>query len=156
MIKAKKIFVLVFAAVVSSCSNNSAPIDKVDIEVSLDNLTVADYAIEGMVCAMGCAATIQKEVASLSGVVQSNVNYETGKAHFEFDQAVISEQEIIETIGNIADGQYKINQWIEADSLEEAETEEIDVSEASESSLPSMSLPSFKIPNLLTLLLDQI
>ena len=160
MNKVKKIVVLLFSAVVVfSCSSNSAPTEKSSIEAATENLTVADYAIEGMVCAMGCAATIQKEVASVSGVVHATVNYETGKAHFEFDDAVISEQEIIETIENIADGQYKTKQWVDSDSFEEeieVETEDLDVSEASQSSLTSVRLPSFKIPNLFTLLLDQI
>jgi copper chaperone CopZ len=158
MITAKKIFgIVLLATLFSSCGSSSEPSEKASIEVSTENLTVADYAIEGMVCAMGCAATIEKDVASLSGVVKSDVDYESGKAHFEFDEAVISEKEIIAKIEGIADGQYKVNEWVDAEKVEELiENEEVEVSEESQSSITNVSLPSFKIPNLFTLLLDQI
>ena len=158
MITAKKIFGLVLAAtIISSCGNSSEPTEKTSIEVSTENLTVADYAIEGMVCAMGCAATIEKDVAGLTGVVKSDVDYEAGKAHFEFDEAVISEKEIIAKIEGISDGQYKVSEWEEKTVEEEVvESDEIEASEESESTMTNVSLPSFKIPNLFTLLLDQI
>jgi mercuric ion binding protein len=154
MITAKKIFTLMFVVtVVSSCGSSSEQTQTTSTEVSTENLTVADYAIEGMVCAMGCAATIEKDVASLTGVVNSDVDYELGKAHFEFDATAISEKEIIAKIESIADGQYKVNKWVEAEIIE---TKEVDDSEKSESTITKVSLPSFKIPNLFTLLLDQI
>jgi Cu+-exporting ATPase len=158
MIKAKKIVVLLVVAIaVYSCSNNSEPIGKTGIEVSTEKLAVVDYAIEGMVCAMGCAATIEKDVASIAGVLNANVDYASGKAHFEFDETVISESEIIDKIENIADGQYKVGQWDDVEDFEkEVETEEVEVSRQSESSISSVSLPTFIIPNLFTLLLDQI
>lgn len=153
MIKAKKIFGIVLAAtIISSCGSSAESTEKASVEVSAENLMVADYAIEGMVCAMGCAATIQKDVADLSGVVNANVDYEAGKAHFEFDKTVISENEIISKIESIADGQYKVNEW----GGKELETEEVELSEESEDSKINVSLPSFEIPNLFTLLLDQI
>jgi copper chaperone CopZ len=125
--------------------------------VTKENLTVADYAIEGMVCAMGCAGTIEKDVAALTGVLASKVDYEAGKGHFEFDKAVITEKEIIAKIESIANGQYSVDKWeeekaignqIESDTDDEVEEEKI--------TLNNVSLPSFKVPNLFTLLLDQI
>jgi mercuric ion binding protein len=158
MIQAKRIFALMFVATIaSSCGSNAEQTETTSTEVATEILTVADYAIEGMVCAMGCAATIEKDIASLTGVVNSEVDYEVGKAHFEFDASAISEKEIIAKIESIADGQYKVNKWVEAERLEELiETKEVDDSEKSESTITNVSLPSFKIPNLFTLLLDQI
>mgnify|MGYP001196629848 CR=1 FL=1 len=158
MITVKKIFTLMFVvSVVSSCGSSSEQTEINSTEVTTENLTIADYAIEGMVCAMGCAATIEKDIASLTGVVNSDVDYETGKAHFEFDAAAISEKEIIVKIESIADGQYKVNNWVEAIRVEELiENKEVDASEESERTITNVSLPSFKIPNLFTLLLDQI
>ncbi|MGB0887980.1 MAG: heavy-metal-associated domain-containing protein [Vicingaceae bacterium] len=158
MIKAKKIFGIVLAAtIISSCGSTAEPTETTSIEVSTENLTVADYAIEGMVCAMGCAATIEKDVADIAGVVNSEVDYEAGKAHFEFDAAVVTEKEIIAKIESIADGQYKVNEWVETEKVDkESESEEIETSETEEEGLVKVSLPSFKIPNLFTLLLDQI
>ncbi len=158
MIRVKRIFgIVLVASVISSCGSSSESTEKASVEVSTENLTVADYAVEGMVCAMGCAATIEKDVADLTGVVNANVDYEAGKAHFEFDKAVISEKEIIAKIESIADGQYKVNQWVEENNLEEVvESDDVEASEESEESITNVRIPSFKIPNLFTLLLDQI
>jgi mercuric ion binding protein len=157
MNKAKKIGVLFFAAtVIIACSNNTESSENAAVEISKANLTTVDYAIEGMVCAMGCAATIEKDVSNIAGVVNASVDYQTEKAHFEFDKSVISEQEIISKIEQIAEGQYKVKDWLDDGPEEELESEEVDVSEESQSSMTNVSLPRFKIPNLFTLLLDQI
>lgn len=154
-----KIFILLFiVTMISSCGNNEKQNEEeVSLEVSGENLTVADYAIEGMVCAMGCAATIEKEVVGMEGVVVSSVDYEAGKAHFEYDQAIVSEKEIIAKVESIADGQYKVVEWVEKD---DSDNEEVEVEEGedsdSEETISEVSLPSFEIPNLFTLLLDQI
>ncbi|MBL4594751.1 MAG: heavy-metal-associated domain-containing protein [Flavobacteriales bacterium] len=161
-----RVFILLFiVTVVSSCGNNEEQKEEeVSIEVSTENLTIADYTIEGMVCAMGCAATIEKDVVGMTGVVVSEVNYETGKAHFEFDQAIVSENEIIAKIESIADGQYKVEEWSDENNSEEeletvedeVETVEDEIAESNEETIVEVSLPSFEIPNLFTLLMDQI
>lgn len=153
-----KVFVLMITVfVVSACGNNEESNDNESTIVVSENLTKADYAIEGMVCAMGCAATIQKDIVELEGVVVSSVNYETGKAHFEFDANVVSEEDIIFKIESIADGQYKVGEWSE--DLDENETiEDNESGETGETgeTVTEVSLPSFEIPNLFTLLMDQI
>jgi len=150
-----KIFILlVTGIIISSCGGNEqSNKEETAIEISTENLIVADYVIEGMVCAMGCAATIEKDVAEMNGVVSASVDYEAEKAHFEFDEAIISEKEIIAKIEGLADGQYKVSGW-NAASNESIEDEE--ESEGTEESVVEVSLPSFEIPNLFTLLMDQI
>jgi len=155
-----KIFILLFTVtVVSSCGNNEQNNEgEASTEVSIENLTVADYAIEGMVCAMGCAATIEKDVVDMDGVVVSEVDYEKGKAHFEYDAAIVSEKEIIAKIESIADGQYKVGEWSEENNTKEEEEKETEGDESGETeeAITEVSLPNFEIPNLFTLLMDQI
>jgi copper chaperone CopZ len=137
--------------------NDQEQEEHVPVEINMKNLTVVDYGIEGMVCAMGCAATIQEEVINMPGVAVSEVDYEAVKAHFEFDSEIVSEDEIIAKIESIADEQYKVVEWVEPtkEEIEEhIETEEGNSEE--ESSEIEVSLPSFEIPNLFTLILDQI
>lgn len=64
-------------------------------------------SIEGMVCAMGCAKTIQDEIAGLEGVTFSSVDYEAGQGTFKFDESVTSADKIVEAIGHVNDGAYK-------------------------------------------------
>lgn len=154
-----KIFFLIFTVViVSACGTNEEHNEEeAVVEVSTENLTIADYAIDGMVCAMGCAATIEKDVVGMAGVVVSDVDYEIGKAHFEFDAAIITEKEIIAKIESIANGQYKVGEWIEDNNTEnDAETGEDEESGETKETITEVSLPSFEIPNLFTLLMDQI
>jgi len=117
---------------------------------------VLDYAVDGMVCAMGCAATIQHEVADIEGVSVSDVNYEDEKAHFEFDPSITSEEAIKAKIATIADGQYVLSIWEEKEAEATEGIEETEVVEQEDGSLIKVSLPSFKIPNLFTLLLNQL
>ena len=119
-------------------------------EVAILETQVLDYAVDGMVCAMGCAATIQHEVADIDGVSVSDVNYEDEKAHFEFDPLKTSEEVIKAKIAKIADGQYVLSAW------EEKEAEEMEAVEQEDEPLVKVSLPSFKVPNLFTLLLNQL
>ena len=165
MKKINKLAAIAFAVVIVSFFGCGA--DKVEdniteehvpVEINMENLTVVDYGVEGMVCAMGCAATIQEEVVNMSGVAVSHVDYEEEKAHFEFDAAIVSEEEIIAKIESIADGQYKVIEWVEKDNEEviEDESEVVEGNSADESAELEVKLPSFEIPNLFTLILDQI
>jgi mercuric ion binding protein len=148
----KSIFLLTIFVAIFSCENNEEHNeDSSAVEVSEKNLTFADYAVEGMVCAMGCAATIEKDVKGLNGVVASNVDYESGKAHFEFDNSIVSEKEIIAKIEGIANGQYKVGTWSE-EKEEENEVEATDT----EKPITEVTLPSFEIPNLFHLLINQL
>lgn len=63
--------------------------------------------IEGMVCAIGCAKTIQDDIAHLEGVTYSAVDYEAGQGVFKFDESVTSADKIIAAIAEINDGSYK-------------------------------------------------
>tara|TARA_B100000809_G_scaffold172460_1_gene169733 strand:- start:1871 stop:2350 length:480 start_codon:yes stop_codon:yes gene_type:complete len=117
---------------------------------------VLDYAVGGMVCAMGCAATIQHEVADIDGVSISDVNYEDEKAHFEFDPSKTSEEAIKAKIATIADGQYVLSTWEDTEAASTEDVKEMEEVEQEDESLVKVSLPSFKIPNLFTLLLNQL
>ena len=151
----KIIFVLFFViSIISSCGIKDVSHEEDSITVDGEKLVTTEYAIEGMVCAMGCAATIEKDVEGINGVVVSKVSYETGKAYFEFDDNVVSEKEIIAKIESIAQGQYKVGEWTDENSSGDLEKDE--ESENSEETITEVSLPSFEIPNLFTLLMDQI
>ncbi len=56
-----------------------------------------DFDISGMHCA-SCAAMIQKGLSKKEGVVSSNVNYASARASVEFEDAKLSEKDIIEVI----------------------------------------------------------
>ncbi len=153
-------FFLFVIIVVPSCGENkNAESEKVTSEITDENLVIADYAVEGMVCAMGCAATIQKELMDMEGVANCEVDFEAGKAHIEFDKSIVTESDIIAKIESIADGQYKVKEWKEqADSTENIEesTNEVNKETVEDKTKVKVSLPSFQIPNLFTFLINQV
>ena len=80
-----------------------------------DNTEKVSYAandeinvkIDGMMCAMGCKGAIEKELNNTAGIAECNVDFENGTAHIAFDNGIISQDEIINTIGNVNDGAYQ-------------------------------------------------
>ena len=142
---------------VTSCSSSD---ENATIEINTENIIVADYAIDGMVCAMGCAKTIQDEVAEMEGVANCEVNYEEKTAHIEFDGGQLSENDVIAKIESLADGKYKVNELgnneANEETIEEVEVDNVEEGEDSEESVVEVSLPSFEIPNLFELLFKQL
>lgn len=143
-----------------ACSSNTEPTTE-KTEIKAENVVVADFAIEGMVCAMGCAKTIEEEILGMNGVAASTVDYESGKAHFEYDKTQLTEAELIAKIESLADGQYKVKPWVEP--TEESVTEETNTSTTEESTSAEedktkvkVKIPSFQIPNLFTFLINQV
>ena len=51
----------------NSCSNSEGKASTKK-EINTENVVVAEYNVDGMVCAMGCAKTIQDELAAMNGV----------------------------------------------------------------------------------------
>ena len=149
----KTVLLVIIAASIVACGGNENHNDESEntTVVASGEVKIVEYAVEGMVCAMGCAATIEKDVAGIDGVIVSDVNYADEKARFEFDPAITSEEEIKAKIAKIADGQYVLSTWEE----KEGETTEEDA-EVEDESLVKVSLPSFEVPNLFTLLLNQL
>ncbi|MDF1673384.1 MAG: heavy metal-associated domain-containing protein [Vicingaceae bacterium] len=139
---------------VSSCSSPEEDVVIDKTEINTDRVVVADYAIDGMVCAMGCAKTIQDELSSTNGVASCDVNYEEKTAHIEFDESQLTELEIIALIESLADGKYKVSK--KGASTEDVEVEDLEEAEDSEGSIVEVSLPSFEMPNLFELLFKQV
>lgn len=70
----------------------------------------ASFEIEGMSCAVGCAAKIEKDLAKLPGVKAAKVDFETKKATVEYDNAKQNPISIQSTVESIAKGAYKVSQ----------------------------------------------
>ncbi|MGD2004637.1 MAG: heavy metal-associated domain-containing protein [Flavobacteriaceae bacterium] len=72
-------------------------------------LAVAEEAlkmnIEGMMCAIGCAATIEKNLSKTPGVVSANVDFEAQTAWVVFDAATtLNAAKLIAVVEKSGDG----------------------------------------------------
>tara|TARA_R110002049_G_scaffold97908_2_gene238495 strand:+ start:671 stop:1066 length:396 start_codon:yes stop_codon:yes gene_type:complete len=115
---------LVIATVIFSCKNEVKPeIKTVETETvkELDpNATYAkaEFTIDGMTCAIGCAATIQKKIAKMEGVKSASVDFDRKLAMVEYDNAKVTPTSLIETVTNVADN-YKVSDMKTVDDFSE-------------------------------------
>jgi len=108
------LFVSVLALVAISCKNETKPeiktvetVAKEEItQVELDpNATYAkaEFTIEGMTCAVGCAKTIEKKLAKMEGVKSAKVDYDKKLAMVEYDDSKVTTTTLEETVQKVGD-----------------------------------------------------
>ncbi len=69
----------------------------------------ASFKIDGMTCSMGCAKTIEKELAHMNGVQKATVDFDKKEATVEFDAAVLTPEKLFATVEATGDGTtYKV------------------------------------------------
>jgi Cu+-exporting ATPase len=112
--------ILVIACIslaVMACKNEAQPeVKTVETEVSAEintneakqldpNATYAkaEFGIEGMTCAMGCAKTIEKKIAKLDGVKSAKVDFEKEIAMVEYDEAKVTTNSLEEAVTKAGD-----------------------------------------------------
>ena len=59
--------------------------------------------IEGMVCAMGCAAVIEKKLNATPGISKATVDFPSKNALIEFDDAQINPNGIIDVVKGVGE-----------------------------------------------------
>ncbi|WP_414000020.1 heavy-metal-associated domain-containing protein [Flavobacterium sp. W1B] len=77
---------------------------KVKKEIAAENLQTANFAIEGMTCAMGCAKTIQEELTVLDGVQTATVDFDTKIATVTFDKTAQTPESLTKVVQATGDG----------------------------------------------------
>jgi copper chaperone CopZ len=87
-----------FVFIALGCSSDS----KVDAN------TVASISIDGMTCEVGCAAYIQKTLAKTKGIESCEVDFENNLATVKFDNTIINDEEIVDIIESLNEGQYSV------------------------------------------------
>lgn len=118
--------VAIMALVFTSCKNETQPeVKTVDVEVSKEasksldpNATYAkvEFGIDGMTCAMGCAKTIEKNMAKMDGVKSAKVDFDTRLAMVEYDEAKVTPQSLEEAVSKVADI-YKVKEMHKVDEF---------------------------------------
>lgn len=100
-----------------SCKNTDSQAnvdDKVEVSNKIAVATkpeTASIKIEGMTCASGCAKTIEENLSKINGVQKATVDFDSKIATINFDADKISEQDLVNSIQNSADGKtYKVTE----------------------------------------------
>ncbi|MCB0448285.1 MAG: heavy-metal-associated domain-containing protein [Gelidibacter sp.] len=104
--------VAVASLFIMACKNDSKPeIKTVETEVTAEAHTLdpnakyakAEFSIEGMTCAMGCAKTIEKKIAKMDGVKSATVDFDKQLAMVEYDEAKVTPTSLEETVKKTGD-----------------------------------------------------
>lgn len=111
----KMIFYSLITAVLFSCqetSEKSKPLSvKKTKSIEVQANSQADFAVEGMVCQMGCGGSIRKELKMTGAVERVEVNFvEEQKeqvVHVQYDSTLISTQKMTSILTSINDRQFK-------------------------------------------------
>jgi len=133
----KKVLVVALISVsVMACKNDVKPeVKTIETEVNSEantneakqldpNATYAkaEFGIEGMTCAMGCAKTIEKKIAKMDGVKSAKVDFEKEIAMVEYDDAKVTINSLEEAVAKAGDT-YKVKDMktVESFSFEKHE-----------------------------------
>jgi len=125
----RKILLIAVAIVFNAaCKNNDAPEVKT-VETDSANLTAysqdskavyakAEFEIEGMTCAIGCARTIEKNIAKMDGVKFAKVDFDKKLAMVEYDQAKVTPDALEKTVSKTGEV-YKVHDMKKVDEFSE-------------------------------------
>ncbi|PLB20578.1 heavy-metal-associated domain-containing protein [Mariniflexile rhizosphaerae] len=99
------------ALFVMSCKNEAKPEVKT-VEVANETSKMADpnatyakaeFTIDGMTCAIGCAKTIEKKIAKMDGVKSATVDFDKKLAMVEYNVAKVTPVLLEETVTKVSD-----------------------------------------------------
>lgn len=117
MIKIQLFSLLIVLFVFTACKNNQDPktvsvktTAVKTIKVAFQKAQPMTMSIEGMVCAVGCAAMIEKNLNQTAGIKKAKVDFETKKATLIFDSEVLSINEVTQVVLNTGEA-YKVKDF---------------------------------------------
>lgn len=99
-----------------NCKNEAKPeIKIVDNEVNSEKVidpnasyAKAEFTINGMTCAVGCAKSIERKISKMEGVKSAKVDFDKKLAIVEYDVAKVTPNSLIETVSKVGDT-YKVS-----------------------------------------------
>lgn len=125
----KYMSIIAFVTLAFGCKNETAPeVKTVDTETSAEakkldpnaHYAKAEFGIEGMTCAMGCAKTIEKKLANMDGVKSAKVDFGKKLAMVEYDDAKVTTSSLAETVKKVGDD-YSVKDMKTVDNFSSAE-----------------------------------
>jgi Cu+-exporting ATPase len=116
----KYVLTLVAAVLVlAACKNETSPeTQTVDFGAETSEKALnpdaeyiaAKFEIDGMMCAMGCAKVIEKNLALMDGVRTVEVDFESKTAKIEYDEAMVNPDLVVASVKKTGDA-YSVSSW---------------------------------------------
>lgn len=112
-----KITFALLALFILSCKNGQEPEVKT-VETAAETASVemdpnatyakAEFTIDGMTCAIGCAKTIEKKLAGMEGVQSASVDFDKKLAMVVYNEAKVNPESLTETVAKAGEA-YKVS-----------------------------------------------
>ena len=121
------LFVACIVTLAMGCKDNASPevktVDTASADMTLafdPNATYAkaEFGIEGMTCAIGCAKTIERKIAKMDGVKYAKVDFDKKLAMVEYDEAKVTPADLEKTVSKAGDA-YKVKDMKTVDEFSE-------------------------------------
>ncbi|WP_299223282.1 heavy-metal-associated domain-containing protein [uncultured Psychroserpens sp.] len=110
------VIALISISIISCKSETKPEVKTIETEVKAESSTYqaktldpnanyakAEFGIEGMTCAMGCAKTIEKKIAKMDGVKSAKVDFDRQLAMVEYDDAKVTPNSLEEAVAKAGD-----------------------------------------------------
>lgn len=119
MIFPKAIFSFAFASALLVGCKDKTTVASNDVEKTTSKKEIvaalkpetASFKIDGMVCEIGCAKTIEEKLVKLEGIQEVKVNFETKQATVNFDLDKLTSTDIVKAVETTGDGKtYKVSE----------------------------------------------
>lgn len=113
----KIVFATIIAIFAFSCkkevSTETKEATPTKTEIKAENLETANFTIEGMTCAVGCAKTIETKLNETEGVQEAVVDFESKIATVSYDKTKLNVTSLTATIEKVAGGDsYKVSKAV--------------------------------------------
>lgn len=113
-----KISFVLLALFILNCKGNQEPEIKTVEVAAEETATVmdpnvhyakAEFTIDGMTCAIGCAKTIEKKLAGMEGVQSVSVDFDKKLAMVVYNEAMVNPESLTETVTKSGEA-YKVSE----------------------------------------------
>ncbi|MEM6684935.1 MAG: heavy metal-associated domain-containing protein [Bacteroidota bacterium] len=129
----KIVFVCAMALAIVSCKDTTPQTISVDTqtktvqkETTKEDLAAvynkAEFKIDGMTCAIGCAKRIEGKLAAMEGVKSAKVDFEQKIAMVEYNEAKVDFEALEGTVAKVP-GDYKVTEMKNVEAFTEKEVE---------------------------------
>lgn len=122
------LFIVAMTLAFVSCKNNNTP-ETISVDTQAEtvkkettsqdiaaNYNKAEFKIDGMTCAIGCAKRIESKLAAMDGVKSAKVDFEQKLAMVEYNEAKVDFDALTSTVGKVP-GDYKISDMKNVDAF---------------------------------------
>ena len=111
-----------------SCKQKTPEVKTIEVTVpqevvlNMEALVKSELQITGMICAIGCAASIENKLNATPGIQSATVSFESALAQIVFDPNWIQDDElstVVQSVGAV----YKVTENIRVDAFSILRTE---------------------------------